>query len=248
MAKTPEKPRPRAKSRTRTGVIFAREFRNFFSSPGAYIVIALYLLITGWFFFSTFFLYQRADLRNFFSNMPVVLALTIPAVTMRLFSEEYRSGSYEILGTLPVSTLNIILGKALSCLAFTAIMLLPTLTYPLFISFLGDLDWGPVAGGYLGALLLSASYIAIGIFFSSTTRNQIVAFILSAAVCLFLSLIDSMLAVIPAGIGGVLQAIGSGYHFDNISRGVIDSRDILYFLSLTYLALHAAWIVNKEYR
>jgi ABC-2 type transport system permease protein len=180
--------------------------------------------------------------------MPVIFSLTIPAITMRLFSEEYRSGSYEILGTLPVSTADIVAGKSLSALALSAFMLLPTLCYPVIVSFLGDLDWGPVVGAYIGALFLSAAYIALGVFFSSTTKNQIVAFILSAVLCLFLSLIDQMLAVIPAGLGQVLQALSAGHHFNNISRGIVDSRDILYFLSLTYLFLHAAWIVNKEYR
>jgi len=231
-----------------TRLILNREFRNFFSSPAAYIVITLYLLVTGWFFFSTFFLVGRADLRGFFSLLPVILSLTIPAVTMRLFSEEYRSGSYEILGTLPVTTLDIVLGKALSALLFSAFMLLPTLSYPLFLSFLGDLDWGPVIGGYLGALLLSAAYISLGVLFSSTTRNQIVAFILSASVCLFLSLVDRMLVLIPPGLGRILQSIGSGYHFTNISRGIIDSRDLLYFLSVIFLSLYGAWIVNREYR
>ena len=231
-----------------TRLILNREFRNFFSSPAAYIVITLYLLVTGWFFFSTFFLVGRADLRGFFSLLPVILSLTIPAVTMRLFSEEYRSGSYEILGTLPVTTLDIVLGKALSALLFSAFMLLPTLSYPLFLSFLGDLDWGPVIGGYLGALLLSAAYIGLGVLFSSTTRNQIVAFILSASVCLFLSLVDRMLVLIPPGLGRILQSIGSGYHFTNISRGIIDSRDLLYFLSVIFLSLYGAWIVNREYR
>ncbi|MDR1894794.1 MAG: ABC transporter permease subunit [Spirochaetales bacterium] len=235
-------------SQSKTKIIFLREFSTFFSSPGPYIIIALYLMVTGWFFFSTFFLYQRSDLRNFFNMMPVIFSLTIPAVTMRLFSEEYRSGSYEILGTQPVTVLNILLGKSLSALALTAFMLIPTLSYPVIVSFLGDLDWGPVAGGYLAALFLSASYIAIGVFFSSTTKNQIVAFILSAVACLFLSLIHQMLVIIPPGTAAVIQAVSAGYHFDSISRGIVDSRDILYFLSLTYLFLHAAWIVNKEYR
>jgi ABC-2 type transport system permease protein len=228
--------------------IFRREFTTFFQSPGAYIVITLYLLISGWFFFSTFFLAGRADMRSFFSMMPVIFSFTIPAVTMRQFSEEYRSGSIEILGTLPVSTLDILLGKSLSSLAFVAVMMLPTLSYPLFISTLGDLDWGPVAGGYLGSLLLAAAYIGIGLVASSSTKNQIVAFILAAAVSLFLSLIHNMLVLIPGSLGTVLQALGTGYHFTNISRGVIDSRDLLYFGTVIFLSHFAAWLINREYR
>lgn len=231
-----------------TRTIFRREFSAFFHSPAAYIVLTLYLLITGWFFFSTFFLAGRADMRGFFTMMPLIFSLTIPAVTMRQFSEEYRSGSMEILGTLPVSTWDIVIGKSLSSLAFVFFMLLPTLSYPLFIGFLGELDWGPVVGGYIGALLLAAAYIGIGLVASSATRNQIVAFIIGAAACLFLSLVDKMLVLIPPGLGQLFQNLGTGYHFTNISRGIIDSRDLLYFATMIFLAHYAAWIINREYR
>ena len=231
-----------------TRTIFRREFTTFFHSPGAYILLILYLLITGWFFFATFFLAGRADLRNFFSMMPFILSLTIPAVTMRQFSEEYRSGSMEILGTLPVSTWDILVGKSLSSLAFVFFMLLPTFSYPLFISTLGELDWGPVIGGYLGGLFLSATYIGIGLVASSFTSNQIVAFIIGAAACFFLSLVDKMLVLIPTGLGQILQNLGTGYHFTNISRGIIDSRDLIYFATMIFLTHYAVWIINREYR
>lgn len=228
--------------------IFRREFITFFRSPGAYILITLYLLITGWFFFATFFLADRADMRDFFRLMPIILSFTIPAITMRQFSEEYRSGSMEVLGTLPVSTLDIVIGKSLSSLASVGLMLLPTISYAVFIGFLGDLDTGPVIGGYIGSLLLSAAYIGIGILASTATNNQIVAFIIGSVACLFLSLVDRMLVLIPPSLGNILQNIGTGYHFTNISRGIIDSRDLLYFASMIFLAHYAAWIVNREHR
>ncbi|OQX29574.1 MAG: ABC transporter [Spirochaeta sp. LUC14_002_19_P3] len=231
-----------------TRTIFRREFSSFLKSPGAYILLTLYLLITGWFFFSTFFLSGRADLRSFFQLMPLILSFTIPAITMRQFSEEYRSGSMEILGTLPVTTGDVIAGKSLSSLLFVGCMLLPTLSYPVFISFLGELDWGPVIGGYLGALFLSAAYIGIGLLASSATNNQIVAFIIGTVICLFLSIIDRMLVLIPSGLGQLLQNLGTGYHFTNISRGIIDSRDIIYFASMIFLSHYAAWIINREHR
>lgn len=231
-----------------TRTIFRREFSTFFHTPGAYILLTLYLLITGWFFFSTFFLAARADMRDFFGLMPIILSFTIPAVTMRQFSEEYRSGSMEILGTLPVSTGDIVVGKSLSSLAFVACMLLPTFSYPLFISFLGELDWGPVIGGYLGGIFLSAAYVGIGLLASSATRNQIVAFIIGAVVCLFLSIVNRMLVLIPTGLGQFLQNLGTGYHFTNISRGIIDSRDLLYFACMIFLTHYAAWIINREHR
>jgi ABC-2 type transport system permease protein len=220
--------------------IFKREFKAYFLTPIGYIVVGIFLLVSGWFFFSAFFLSGRADLRDFFSLLPVILSFAVPAVTMRLFSEEFRSGSYEILYTLPVSPFNILMGKFAASLSFVAAMIVPTLSYPLFVAFLGDLDWGPVWGGYLGAIFLSASYCAIGLFSSALTKNQIVAFIISAAACFLLTILDGMLFFIPPGLVRVAQFISSSYHFQNIARGILDSRDLSYFLSVCFLALLAA--------
>jgi ABC-2 type transport system permease protein len=233
-------------NRKSISAVFKREFRSFFQSPAAYIVIIAYLGITGWLFFSTFFLQGRLDMRGFFRLMPMVFAFTIPAVTMRLFSEEYRSGSYELLETQPVSTADIVAAKFLSALLFVAVMLVPTLSYPLWMSSLGDLDSGPVIGGYVGTLLLAASYTAVGLFGSSCSVSQIVAFIISAVICFFLSIINQMLVLLPTGLTGVFQGISSMYHFNNIARGVLDIRDILYFLSLTCIGLYATWLINRE--
>jgi ABC-2 type transport system permease protein len=127
--------------------IFKKEFRSYFVSPIAYIVISIFLVVMGWFFFSTFFLFNQASLRNFFALLPIMFAFVIPAVTMRLVSEELNVGTYEILLTMPVSFKEVVLGKFLAALAFVAAMLTPTLAYPVIGSFLGDLDWGPVVGG-----------------------------------------------------------------------------------------------------
>ena len=177
--------------------IFSKEFKSYFLSPIAYIIIAIFLGITGFLFFSPFFLIGRADLRSFFSMLPIIFSFAIPAITMRSYSEELRSGSYEILITLPVTLLDVLLGKFLAVLSLVAIMILPTLSYPMFISLLGDLDWGPIMGGYLGALLLAASYCAIGLLASSLTRNQIVAFIVGLLFCFSLTMIDNMLIFFP---------------------------------------------------
>ena len=226
--------------------VYRREIRAFFLSPSAYIVMAIYLALAGWFFFSTFFLAGRADMRSFFNLMPILFSFTIPAITMRLFSEEYSNGSFEMLKTQPVTTADIVGGKFLSAVVFVALMLVPTVIYALTVSSLGDLDWGPVAGGYLGAVLMAAAYSAIGLLASSATRNQIVAFIVSAAVCFFLSLIDQVIWVLPAGIGGILSRLGTAYHFSNISKGIIDSRDLIYFLSVIFISLYGSWILNQE--
>ncbi len=228
--------------------ILKKEASDYFVSPIAYIVCAIFLIVTGWFFFSTFFLYNQADLRNFFSLLPIVFSFVIPAVTMRLFSEELHRGSYEILLTLPVTFNDVILGKFLAAIVMTLALLVPTFAYPISISFLGDLDWGPVIGGYIGALLLGASYSAIGLFCSSLTRNQIIAFILGAAFCTTLTLADKMLFFVPESILPVVAYLAAGTHFENISKGIIDSRDLLYFASVIFAGLYATYIAlqNKE--
>ncbi len=226
--------------------IFRKEFKDYFITPIAYIVIAIFLLITGWFFFMTFFIYDQAELRGFFQLLPLIFSFVIPAVTMRLFSEEMNVGSYETLLTLPVSAVEIILGKFIAAAAFIAAMMLPTILYPVTISFMGDLDWGPVFGGYIGALCLGGGFCAVGIFASSLTRNQIVAFIIGMIICFCLTTIDQMLFFFPRKIVAVVSYIGAGTHFDNIAKGIIDSRDLLYFLSLVFIFLFATNLVMEE--
>jgi len=226
--------------------IFKRELKVYFVSPIAYIVISVFLLVTGWFFFTTFFLHNQASLRNFFALLPISLSFVVPAITMRLFSEELNVGSYEILLTLPVTFLDVVLGKFLAAVAFVAIMLTPTLSYPITVSFLGQLDWGPVVGGYMGAILLGGSFSAIGLFASSLTRNQIIAFIVAMAICFSLTLVDKMLFFLPQSLLGLLEYLGAGFHFENVSKGIIDSRDIVYFLSVSFVALYGTHFVLQE--
>jgi len=227
--------------------IFKKEFRAYFISPIAYIVISVFLIIIGWLFFSTFFLERQANLSRFFSLLPVTFAFIIPAVTMRLFSEEINVGSYELLLTLPVTFRDIILGKFFSAVAFVGLMLSPTLLYAVSTSLLGELDWGPVAGGYLGAVLLGAAFSAIGLLASSITRNQVVAFIIGMAVCFSLTLlIDFVLFFLPSGLVGIFQYLSANYHFQNIAKGVVDSRDLLYFAALTFVALYVTNLIMQE--
>ncbi|MDZ7859469.1 MAG: ABC transporter permease subunit [Candidatus Krumholzibacteriota bacterium] len=226
--------------------IFKKEFTVYFISPIAYIVISIFLIVTGWFFFSTFFLYNQAELRSFFSLLPITFSFIIPAVTMHLFSEELSSGSYEVLLTLPVSIKDIIAGKFLAALAFVVIMLLPTVSYAISVSLLGDIDWGPVAGGYLGAILLGAMFTSIGLFTSGLTKNQIIALLTAIGICFALTMIDNLLFFLPESMLGFFQQLGAGYHFSNITKGIIDSRDIIYFLSFIFIALYAAYLVMQE--
>lgn len=226
--------------------IFKKEFRTYFISPIAYIVIAIFLIVTGWFFFSTFFLFDQANLRNFFGLLPITFAFVVPAITMKLFAEELNIGSYELLLTLPVRFRDVILGKFFAGVVFIACMLIPTLAYPLTVSFLGDLDWGPVIGGYLGALFLGAAFTAIGLFASALTRSQIIAFIIGMAICFSLTLIDKMLIVLPQNILGFVAYLGADFHFRNIAKGIIDSRDIVYFLSVIFVGLYGAHLAMQE--
>ena len=227
--------------------IFKKEFKSYFISPIAYIVISIFLIVVGWLFFSTFFLNRQANLSSFFSILPVALAFIIPAVTMRLFSEEINIGSYEILLTMPVTYRDIIVGKFLAAWAFVGVMLAPTVIYAVTASFVGKLDWGPVIGGYIGALLLGASYCAIGILASSTTRNQVIAFIIATSICVFFTLlIDFLIFFLPNAFVGVFQYMSASSHFQSIAKGVIDSRDVLYFLSVSFISLYGTNLIMQE--
>ncbi len=230
-------------------IIFKREIKSLFFSPIAYIIMVLYLIATGCFFFLPFFINDRADMRDFFNLVPLILTCIIPAITMRIFSEEYRSGSFEIIATMPVGKWDIVIGKFLSSLALVLLMILPTIIYSFSISLVGDLDWGPIWGGYLGILLLSGAFSAIGLFASSLTHNQIIAFIISLIICFFLSIIfDYIVIFLPSYLGGFIQYLSSTYHFRSIAKGVIDSRDIIYFISVSFIALYATYLVNMEKR
>ncbi|MCU0563804.1 MAG: ABC transporter permease subunit [Desulfobacterales bacterium] len=226
--------------------ICRKEFNSYFTSPIAYIVIAIFLLVTGWFFFATFFLFNQASLRNFFSLLPSVFAFVVPAVTMRQLAEELNVGSYETLLTLPVAFTDVVVGKFLAAVAFIAAMLVPTLAYPLTVALLGSLDWGPVVGGYLGALALGAAFAAVGLFASAVTRNQIVAFIVGLAICFTLTLVDQMAIFMPRGFTPVLSYLAADVHFQNVAKGVVDTRDIVYFASVCFVGLYATHLALKS--
>lgn len=222
------------------GPIFRREFRSYFNSPVAYVVIIVFLSIIGWFFTSNMFLFNVASMRVFFELVPLVFLFFVPAITMRLIAEEKKAGTLELLTTKPVLDAEIVLGKFLAAWALLAVTLLPTLLYALTMGLLGSLDPGPVISGYIGLLLMGAVYIAIGIFASSLTENQIVAFIVSFLLILALFLMDKVLMYVPEALASTMEFLSIDYHFSNIARGVIDSRDILYFASLLGFSLYLA--------
>lgn len=229
-------------------IIMKRELGAYFSGPIAYIVTGLFLLLSGLLFFPTFFLEDRAELRGFFSSLPVLLSFFIPALTMRLFAEEKRSGSIEMLMTLPVSEADVVWGKFLAAFVSSVVMLAPTLLYIVTVAAFGSPDAGPLVGGYLGSLFLCAAFSAIGLFASSVTKNQIIAFFVAFAICAALSTMDSFLIFLPGSAVSFLAYFSAAAHFSSISRGIIDTRDLLYFVSVALLFLALTIVVERDER
>jgi ABC-2 type transport system permease protein len=222
--------------------IFKRELRSYFNSPVAYVVIVVFLVIIGWFFTSNLFLMNVASMRVVFELVPLVFLFFLPAITMRLLAEERKSGTLELLTTKPVTDAEIVIAKFLAAWVLLAAALLPTLLYLITILALGSIELGPVISGYIGLLLMGGAYIAIGIFASSLTENQIIAFITSFLIVLALFLMDKVLMYVPEGLASTVEFLSVDYHFSNIARGVIDSRDIIYFVSLLGFSLLLATV------
>ncbi|MBL8007814.1 MAG: ABC transporter permease subunit [Ignavibacteria bacterium] len=211
--------------------IFRKELRSYFNSPVAYIVLIVFLIITGWFFTSSLFLGGVVTMRNVFDIIPFIFLFFIPAISMRTFSEEKKSGTIELLLTKPITDTDIVMGKFLAALTLTGIALAFTLIYVISLTFLGKIDTASIIGSYIGLLLMSGIYIGIGIFASSLTENQVVAFIISFLIVFALFLLNKVLIFLPTSLASVLEYISIDYHFGNIARGVIDSRNIIYYLS-----------------
>ena len=227
-------------------VIFKREFAAYFASPIAYIVTGLFLIIMGIMFFTAFYLQNRASMRNLFQMLPLILSFFIPALTMRVYAEEKRVGSIETLYTLPVTEFDVAAGKFLASFSASAIMIAPTLLYLIGILPFGTPDAGPIIGGYIGALFLCAAFSAIGIFASSITKNQIIAFFTAFIICIALTMISEFLIFLPAPIVEFLQFLSANEHFTSISRGIIDSRDLIYFVSLTAFFFSLTVVTQKK--
>ncbi len=213
-----------------------KELGAFFSSPVAYIFLGTFLLVTLFIVFwaESFFARNIADVRPLFTWMPILLIFLVAAITMRIWSEERRMGTIEHLMTLPVTPFQVLSGKFLACFSLLGLALFLTLPLPLLVSTIGPLDWGPVWGGYLATLCLGAAYISIGIFLSARSDNQIISLISTVVVCGIFYLLGSNLltAFFTNHTAELLKLLGSGSRFDSITRGVIDLRDIYYYLSL----------------
>lgn len=233
-----------------TWAIFRRELAAFFNSALAYIAIPLFLLLVGLFslFLDDLFDKNLAHMGSVFRWMALFLILLVPALTMRMLAEERRSGSLELLQTLPVSDSQIILGKFLAVLAVVWLGLALTLFYPVSLAQNGELDWGPVIGGYVGLGLMSAAYCAIGLAVSAFTRSQIVAFLLAMALCLVPYSMGFFLDQVPSGWVLVVQHMSFETHFSSLSRGVLDTRNMVFYFSVVIVALHVAVFALEESR
>lgn len=211
--------------------IYRKELKSFFYSPVAYIIMVVFLIITGWFFTSNLFVMGLVSMRGVFDVIPFILLFFIPAITMRSFSEEKKSGTIELLLTKPVTDMEIVVGKFISNVVLTALTILPTVVYVVSLSFLGRLDFGAIISAYIGVILMCSIYISIGLFASSLTENQVVAFIISFLMIFALFMLNKVLMFMPTFLVTILEYISSDYHFLSISRGVLDTRTLIYYFS-----------------
>lgn len=236
--------------------IAKRELGGYFTSPVAYVFLVIFLLLAGFFTFTAGAFFERgeAGLSAFFAWHPWLYLILVPAVGMRLWSEERRAGTIELLLTMPVTTAQAIIGKFLASWLFLALAL--ALTFPVIITanVLGDPDNGVIFTGYVGSLMLAGAYLAVSCMTSAMTRNQVVAFILSVVICLFLILVgfnpvtDLMVRWASPAFIDTVAAFSVMTHFDGFQKGVIDSRDLLFFLSVIGFALFATSVIIRNHR
>ncbi len=222
-------------------ILTKRELSSFFDSLIAYVMIVVFLGLSGfftWLFGNNVFLIGQASLQVFFGIAFWTLFFFIPAITMKMIAEETRSGTIELLSTKAVSDWQIVVGKFLACMLLIGIALACTIPYYITVSQLGSVDHGGIIGGYFGLLLLSGAYVSIGIFASSVTTNQIVAFLLALGIGLFFQILFDMISANFTGVvGNTFNYLSVRTHFESLARGVIDTRDVIYFLTIILLGL-----------
>jgi ABC-2 type transport system permease protein len=220
-----------------TMAIARRELAAYFNSPVAYIVVTAFLLMSGYLFFTELFLSKQAELRSFFGLAPTLFLFLAPAVTMRLLAEERGTGTIELLITMPVRDWDVVLGKFWAAWGLLSTAVALTLAYPLTVSLFGAPDRGPIIAGYFGLLLLGGAYLSVGVAASAFTKNQIIASIVSFAILFALFLVGKLVPVVPPSIGPLFDFLSIDGHFQNLERGVIDTRDVIYYLSIIGVSL-----------
>jgi len=218
--------------------IFLKEIRSYFNGPMAYIFLVIFSIVTGYFFSNTFFIFGQSDMRALFQIVPLVYLFFIPAITMGIISKEKNIGTMEVICTLPIKDYEFVIGKYLAAITLLFVGLL--LTIVMFTNLIAvgtDIDYGAIFTGYLGLFLAGSVYASMGLFASSLTDNQVVGFIIAIFFVLIFFLIDKLLIFMPNSIAWILQYLSIDYHLSNISKGVIDTRNLLYFLSMISLFL-----------
>ncbi|HUE76134.1 MAG TPA: ABC transporter permease [Chloroflexota bacterium] len=224
-----------------TIAIARRELAAYFASPMAYVIAALFLVVAGYFFSVNVIFSRQATVSVLFQTMYTILLLLSPALTMRLLSEEQKSGTIELLMTAPVREWYVVLGKFLAGFVFLCSMVALTAFYPLLLAIFGNPDVGGIIGGYLGAILFCAAIVSVGLFASSLTQNQIVAAVLTFTILLLLWVIDSVSSIFGGPIGSALAYLAMYPHFNDMTRGVIDTKDIVYYVTMVVGALFLTW-------
>lgn len=233
--------------------VFKRELKGYFVTPVAYVFLVIFLFFAGYLPFKAhFFEMRQADLRTFFDNLPLLFVFMVPATAMRLWSEERRSGSIELLLTLPVSTAQAVLGKFLAAWVFLGIALLLTFPLPVTVSYLGNPDAGLIATGYLGSFLMAGAFLAVGGFFSAVAKNQVISFILAVVACAILvfagmpTTLNYASGFLPAGLVNAVETASLQAHFESMLRGVVEFKDISYFVLLIAGWVAATSIILNE--
>ena len=213
--------------------ICRRELGGFFNSPMAYIFLVIFAIVNGYFFTNTFFLFGQSDLRVLFDIVPLVYLFFIPAVSMGLIARENNLGTMETMSTMPLNSYEFVIGKFLAAFSLILLGLVATSIHLFTLISVGtNVDYGAIFSGYLGLALMGGTYAAIGTYASSVTENQVVAFIIGVFIVLVFFMLDKTLVFVPTSIAGFVQFLAVDYHLSNISRGVIDSRNLVYFFSL----------------
>ena len=213
--------------------ICRRELGGFFNSPMAYIFLVIFAIVNGYFFTNTFFLFGQSDLRVLFDIVPLVYLFFIPAVSMGLIARENNLGTMETMSTMPLNSYEFVIGKFLAAFSLILLGLVATSIHLFTLISVGtNVDYGAIFSGYLGLALMGGTYAAIGTYASSVTENQVVAFIIGVFIVLVFFMLDKTLVFVPTTIAGFVQFLAVDYHLSNISRGVIDSRNLVYFFSV----------------
>lgn len=233
--------------------VFKRELKGYFATPVAYVFLVIFLFFAGYRTFQQgFFELRQADMRTFFSNLPLLFVFMVPSAAMRLWAEERKTGSIELLFTLPITVPQAVIGKFLAAWTFLAIALLLTFPVPLTVCYLGDPDIGLIITGYVGSLLMAGGFLAIGSFFSALSKNQVVSFILAVVACAILiyagmpTTLNYLAGTLPAGMLSVVESLSFQTHFDSMLKGIIEFKDIAYFMILIVGWISACSIVLNE--